>query len=304
MGRESYALMAGIFVVVLMAAALAAFYWLGGHTVQRDPYIVVTQSAVSGLNPESTVYYRGVEAGKVTAVDFDPENIRDILIHIQVDHTLPITHGTYATLRSQPLTGLAEIELNDTGDNPPLLPTRADRPARIPMKPSMLDKMTESGQDILLQIKQLTTNLNRLLNAENRARIENTLAAVETAAEGMASLEGRLDQTVADLPALTAEARQTLARINSLALDFQEVSAKAKNLTEDARQLMASGQNATHAMATKTVPEVNALLRDLRPAIKHLGRLTRMLERDPQALLLGPPSPPPGPGEPGYEKWK
>lgn len=142
---------------------------------------------------------------------------------------LPITRGTYAMLRSQPLTGLAQMELNDAGENPEPLPTRTDHPSRIPMRPSLLDNLTDSVQDILLQVRELTTNLNGLLNARNRERIEHTLAAVETATERLTTLEDQIDRTLAGLPNLTAEARRTLSRINGLAADFKT---EAKTLAE------------------------------------------------------------------------
>ncbi len=293
MGRESYALMAGMFVISLLAAALGAFYWLGGYQVERDTYLIVTRGAVSGLKPESTVFYRGVKAGKVMAVGFDPEDVGNILIRIEVDRDLPITRGTYATLRSQPLTGLSEIELNDAGDHPEPLPTHPDHPARIPMRPSLMDRLTESGEDIMEQIKTLTTNLNALLNDENRGRIEHTLVLLETATERMGVLEKQLDRTLAGLPALTQQARQTLQRVDGL-------TDEAKDLTVTARGLMTSGKLAADTLATDTLPQVNDLLRDLRPTVRHVDRLVKRLDQDPQMLLLGQPSPMPGPGEPGY----
>lgn len=294
MGRETHALMTGVFVVVLLSAALGAAYWLGGYDVVRDTYLVTTQGAVSGLKPESTVFYRGVEAGKVGAVGFDPEDVRNILIRIEVDRNLPITRGTYAMLRSQPLTGLAQIELYDAGENPEPLPTRADRPSRIPMRPSLLDKLTDSGQDILLQVRELMTNLNGLLNGQNHERIEHIMVTVEAAAGRFTTLEERIDRTLAELPALTAEARRTLSAINGLTRDFKT---EAKTLAEAARGMMASGK-----VAADTLPQVNGLLQDLRPTVKHVRRLSGLLEKDPQVLLLGPRSYSPGPAEPGYEE--
>lgn len=301
MGRETYALLTGLFVVALLSAALGAAYWLGGYDIARDTYLVTTQGAVSGLKPESTVFYRGVEAGKVEAVGFDPEDVRNILIRIEVDRNLPITRGTYAMLRSQPLTGLAQIELYDEGENPEPLPTRPDRPSRIPMRPSLLDKLTDSGQDILLQVRELTTNLNSLLNGQNRERIEHILVTVEAAADRFATLEERIDHTLAELPALTTETRRTLSGIQGVTRDFE---AEAKTLAEAARGMLASGKIAADALASDTLPQVHDLLQDLRPTVKHVRRLSGLLEKDPQALLLGPRSYSPGPGEPGYEEWR
>ncbi|MCI0734097.1 MAG: MlaD family protein [Methylococcaceae bacterium] len=155
MGKETYALLTGLFVLTLGSALVAASIWLGHYGEERDVYLVVTQSSVSGLNPESTVLYRGVQVGKVSAISFDPMNSRNILVRIEVDKGLPITLGTYAMLRVQGLTGLAQIELGDSGENQQPLLTNNANPAQIPLQPSLIDKLADSGGNILLGSQEL-----------------------------------------------------------------------------------------------------------------------------------------------------
>lgn len=302
MSRETYALLTGLFVVALGTALVIIAAWLGNYGEDREPYLVATQRSVAGLAPESTVLFRGVEAGRVAEIRFDPNDTRTILVRILVEKDMPITKGTYATLRVQPLTGLAQIELHDSGENPEPLPTNPEAPARIPLRPSLVDKLTESGQDILTQVALLATRLNDLLDEESRGRIQRTLVSVETAAEQLVSVEKRLDQILAGWPDLSTEARQMLSSIDELARDLKETVKEVEALTESAEGVVASGKSAGDILATRTLPRVDALFEEIQRTAEHLGRLSIMLEDNPRALLLGPQRQPPGPGEPGFKE--
>jgi phospholipid/cholesterol/gamma-HCH transport system substrate-binding protein len=302
MSRETYALLTGLFVAALGTALVVIAAWLGNYGEEREPYLVATQGSVAGLAPESTVLYRGVEAGRVAKIHFDPDDLRTILVRILVEKDMPITRGTYATLRVQPLTGLAQIELHDSGENPEPLPTSVEDPARIPLRPSLVDKLTESGQDILTQAALLATRLNELFDEESRGRMQRILASVETAAEEWVSVEKRLDQALAEWPALSAEASRTLGSIDELARDLKKTVKEIEAMAEDASDVLASGKSAGDRLTKSTLPKADALIEEVQRMAVHLRRLSGMLEDNPRALLLGRQRPPPGPGEPGFEE--
>jgi phospholipid/cholesterol/gamma-HCH transport system substrate-binding protein len=283
---------------------VAIAFFLGDYGSERDVYVVLTQGSVSGLYPESTVIYRGVQAGKVVAIRFDPEDVRNILVRIEIDRGLPITHGTFATLRVQGLTGLAQVELNDTGADPEPLVTAVDKPARIPLRPSLVDVLTESGQDLLPQLTQLTARLNSLVDDESRAHVQGILASLETAAKNLVVLEERLAEALAGLPGLARDGQQTLNEINMLSRDVTATSQQIRVLVETTREVVASGRAAGEVLAGTTLPRINTLVEDMRAASANLRELSRMLKEDPQALLLGTQPPAPGPGEPGYSEPK
>lgn len=297
MGRETYAVLTGLFLIVLGAVSVVITIWLGHYNVERNTYIVTSSQPVSGLNPESTVYYRGVEIGKVSAINFDPSNVRVILIRIRVGLDAPITRGTYASLRVQPLTGLAQIDLNDSGENREPLPTRNDDPARIPLRPSLVDRISESGQTVLRQAEELTARLNSLLNDQNQEQVRRILADFEMSAR-------QLNKTFAELPALSGDLHKMLNQVDLLVLDMKKTSASMRTLAQTSQGLAVSGKLAGETLATATVPQLNALLSDLEVTAGHIRRLAATLENDPQALLLGPRRSIPGPGEPGYREPK
>lgn len=316
MGKETYALLTGLFVLVLGSALVAASIWLGHYGEDRDVYIVVSQSTVSGLNPESTVLYRGVQVGKVSAVSFDPADSRNILVRIEVDKGLPITFGTYAKLRVQGLTGLAQIELGDSGTNPQPLHTDKDNPAQIPLQPSLIDKLSDSGENILLGSQELITHLNDLLDSESRQRVKVILTNMETATGRLANLEERMESAFVrvdqaavkvrgageEVIAAGSKAQKTLAQFDSVAGELGKLSGHIQTLAESANALALSGKNATDIMTQSSLPRLNAVLEELKAASFQIHNLSELLENDPQVLLYGRQPAEPGPGEPGYQE--
>jgi len=301
MENRAYALITGLFVIILGAALIGVYYWLGSYSVERRPYVITTHQSIYGLNPEAPVFYRGIEAGSVTAIQFDPNDLRTIRVRIDIDKNIPITHSAYAMLRVQLLTGMAQIELNDSGVDRTPLPTSQRDPGRIPMRTSLTEKLAQSGEKILEQLVQITRRVNSLLNEENVIRVQHILASAETVAQRMVSLEDRLDKALAGLPALTADARRTLTNVDRLTRDLHNLSTQIGAFTATAQSAAASGKAVGDALTTTTLPRVNALLKDFQATAAQVGRLSRLLENDPQALLLGPQPLSPGPGEPGFK---
>jgi len=302
MSRESHALLAGLFVLVLGAALVTTGVWLGNYGKDFDTYILTTRSAVSGLRPESTVYFRGVEAGKVAAIDFDPKDPQTIRVYTQLDKGLPITTRTFARLRVQPLTGLAQIELDgEAGDAAPL-PTSKSKPAVIPMRPSLLDELTGTGQGLLGQLERLAMKLNDLFDDTARERIQQIFLNVEMATAQLNRLEERMDKALAEAPAVAADARKTLARFEELGKDLRDLSRRLAQFTDDAQGLIVTGRTAGDNLTRSTLPRLDTLLDELRATTQQIKRLSASLDSDPQSLLLGPAPRIPGPGERGYRE--
>jgi phospholipid/cholesterol/gamma-HCH transport system substrate-binding protein len=290
MNNRAYALLTGLFVLLLTAAIVIAGVWMSGSRTQTRPYIVVTTGNVAGLQPQSTVYFRGIAAGKVDKIRIDSADAHNILIYVDVDQDIPLTHATYATLKLQGITGLSQLALDNSPGPLAMQPltTNDQSPARIPMQPSLLDKLGSSGVQLAGQLDQLAASLNGLLNTSSRKHIQQLLAQADAATAMLLKLESDLDATARVLPALDAHTEKTLARVE-LAAD------KVSRLSDHLDSLTATG-------ADHTLPQLNAALNQISRAASDMQRLADSLRRDPQQLLLGPAHPAPGPGEPGYKE--
>jgi len=300
MTRESYALYTGLFLLALIAASVAITLWLGRYGDVSDTYVVTTNGSVSGLVEESTVLYRGVNAGKVVSIRFDPEDVRNILVKINVKKGLPITHGTYAKLRIQGLTGLAQIELGDSGEQPEPLETNPSNPARITMRPSLVDKLSDSGGNILIRAEELIARLNAILNSDGQQRIQHILQHLETSTGKLTGLEDRLDAAFAQVPPLTGSAQQSLHHLDEATRQMSQLLKEGHSLLKDTGLLLQEGKSAAGHINHSTIPKLDATLESLTQTASEMRRAAKSLRDDPQALLYGNRREQPGPGEPGF----
>jgi phospholipid/cholesterol/gamma-HCH transport system substrate-binding protein len=302
MGRENHALATGLFLLALITAATVIIFWIGTMGEERNLYVISTRKSVSGLNPESTVFYRGIAVGKVLKVQFDPLDTGNILVPIEVDKNIVLNKGVYATLRLKGVTGLTQIQLEDSGTiTEPLEP--GDKPtSRIPLEPSMTDKLMSSGEELLHKADHLMQRLSALLNDENEKNIGGILSNLKTLTDKLSELQKSVDKALAGVPALSSGAQKTLANIDTLTSELQGLTKEVQNLSIKAGSLVDSGKTSGDTLANTTIPKVNKLLTELQSTTQQVKRVATMLEHDPQELLLGPSQQDSGPGEPGYKE--
>jgi len=302
MGRENHALITGLFLIALVTASTAIIFWIGTMNQERNLYVISTRASVSGLNPESTVFYRGIAVGKVLNVQFDPLDSGTILVPIEVDKKIVLTKGVYATLRLKGVTGLTQIQLEDSGTISEELPPGDNAMIRIPLVPSLTDKLMDSGEELLHKADHLMQRLSSLLNDENEKNIGGILSNLKTLTDKLSELQKSVDKALAGVPALTTDARKTLNNIDTLANDLQRLTRDVQNLSAKAGNLVDSGKNTGDALEQTTLPKVNKLLTELQSTTQQVKRVATMLENNPQELLLGPTQRDAGPGEPGYKE--
>lgn len=302
MGREHHALATGLFLITLIIASTAIIFWIGTMNQERNLYVISTRESVSGLNPESTVFYRGIAVGKVLKVQFDPLDSGNILVPIEVDKNIVLNKGVYATLRLKGVTGLTQIQLEDSGTIAEPLPPGDEPLFRIPLEPSMTDKLMSSGEELLHKADHLMQRLSMLLNDENEKNIGGILSNLKTLTDKLSELQKSVDKALAGVPALTTNARTTLTNIDTLTKELQGLTREVQDLSAKAGSLVDSGKSSGDTLAQTTLPKVNKLLTELQSTTQQIKRVATMLEHDPQELLFGPSQRDSGPGEPGYKE--
>ncbi len=309
MESRSYALLTGLFTILLGLALAATFVWFRGDTRSYNNYLVVSKFPVNGLNRQAAVRFRGVEIGKVDDISLDSQDSKNILIRVQLDHSVPITHGTFAQIGYQGVTGIAYIVLDDDSSNPAPLQDPVGGLARIEVRGNVLDDLTQSSTALLKQAAELLDRLNRIASDSNQSRIENTLANFEKAS-------AQLDPALRALPEITERAKKFLGEDNqqnlrsSLANIEQATSAIAP-LLDDSRTVLANmrhlsdkldklGTEISSEITDSTLPKVDQLIEQLGQDTQAFHRLMLQIEREPQSLVFGRQRPQPGPGEPGF----
>ncbi|MGR9012613.1 MAG: MlaD family protein [Gammaproteobacteria bacterium] len=302
MGRENHALMTGLFLIALVTASTAIVFWIGTMNEERNLYVISTRKSVSGLNPESTVFYRGIAVGKVLKVHFDPLDSGTILVPIEVDKSIVLSKGVYATLRLKGVTGLTQIQLEDSGTVSETLPPGDNSMSRIPLVPSLTDKLMDTGEELLHKADHLMQRLSSLLNDENEKNIVGILSNLKSLTDKLSALQASVDKALTGIPALTTDARKTLKNIDGLTYDLQSLTREVQNLSVRAGGLVDTGKHTGVALTQTTIPKINKLLTELQSTTQQVKRVATMLENNPQELLLGPSQQDSGPGEPEYKE--
>ena len=306
MENKAHALAAGTFVLVITALLVALAVWLTRDTGVQILYEVSSREAVNGLQPQATVRFKGVNVGKVEGIDFDPQVPGHVRLRLAVDAATPLTRTSFATLGFQGVTGIAYVQLDDSGESQERLTSTPDQIARIPMHPSLLRQVTDKGTLLLTQLDEISQRLNQLVAPDNQKVLIGTLGALGQAAgslpplvqDARSVLKG-LNDVSTRVAASSDEVKQTASEFRGLAHTVQQPGAVLDQLTQGAAALGAAGQ-ALEALQSDTLPRLNRSSDDAGLAARTLGRVANTLSDNPQALIFGHAPAKPGPGEPGF----
>ncbi|MEO7726363.1 MAG: MlaD family protein [Burkholderiales bacterium] len=300
MENRAYALAAGLFTLLLGIGVAATALWFGGDTVQYDEYMLVSRHPVSGLNAQAPVRYRGVTVGKVVDIKFDQQEPRAILVKILVQTGTPLTEGTYAKLGSQGVTGLAYVMLDDDGKKPAPLKGDGSHLARIDVRPSFIDSVSDSGQEMIVSINQAAKRVDELLSDDNQKQLVTTLRSLDQATGKFASLAASMEPTVKALPALLNHTGVVLKRADTLLANVNQRVEAFERAANSAEQFATSGNALADVMLQESVPRLNLLLEDVQHSSRSLERLLNEINEQPHSFIFGRNPAPPGPGEPGF----
>jgi phospholipid/cholesterol/gamma-HCH transport system substrate-binding protein len=314
MENKSHAMAAGAFVLVLLALLVGLAVWLTRETSVQRIYELSSKEAVTGLQAQASVRFKGVNVGKVTAMGFDPQTPGNVLIRIAIDERAPVTQSTFGSLGFQGVTGLAFVQLDDSGDSTVALPANATPPARIPMRAGLMSRITEQGEALLLQLETSSQRVNELLAPANQKQL---MGAVDSLGQAAASVAAMSNAAAKSLPQLTAEVTETLKimkdtsdRVGDSADEARKSARAFRVVTErmDAPGGMLDQVNqgtdtlaaTAQTLNTATLPRLNRAVDDAARALREVGRTVSTVNDNPQSLILGNAPAVPGPGEPGF----
>jgi phospholipid/cholesterol/gamma-HCH transport system substrate-binding protein len=300
MENKSHAIAAGTFVLALLAVVVALAVWLARDTRALRFYELSSADTVTGLQPEASVRFKGVNVGKVTAIGFDPVTSGHVLIRIAVDERAPITLSTFASLGFQGVTGLAFVQLDDTGESTTALPDGREPPARIPLRPGLMSQLSEHGLSILSQLDETSRRVNTLLSADNQKAF---LGTVESVGHALVPLAQELSATLQTMKDTSERVGDSADEARASAKAFKVVTERMNasggtldKLAEGVETLASTGQTLNSA----ALPRLNHVMDDAARAARRVGRTADTLSDNPKSLLFGNGTPAPGPGEPGF----
>lgn len=310
MENKSHALLAGVFTLVLLVAAILLALWFNRDRVEWVPYEIATKLSVPGLNPQASVRYRGLDVGRVDKIVFDPAVPGQILIHISIKPDTPVTQSTYATLGYQGVTGIAYVQMDDDGTKPIRVISSKHQIARIELRPSLFDNLQTRGMAILEQTEALTKRLNTLVDPQNQKTMLAAFNNISRAATAIEAIPHQLEPTLAKLPALSTEAQKTLASISVLSRDASKLTGNLNLFTTRLQaaggplQTFTTSAERLGSVANQFELDVVPLAHDAQSTLRNLNRTLEGLNQRPQSILFGASKIAPGPGETGFSVQK
>ncbi len=307
MENRSHALMTGFFTIALLVAAVLAGLWFNRDRSEKSPYEIVTTQSIPGLNPQASVRYRGLEVGRVDDIIFDPRVTGQILIRLSVNSGSPITTTTFASLGYQGVTGIAFIQLDDDRSGSPLVHSDKEHPARIPLRPGLLDQLEKRGLAILEKTEHITASIDKLMSPENQKTIIGAFDNIGKAASAYGALPAKLEPTLERLPVLAnkldglaTSATSMTHNFDKLATGLQAPDGPIARLNTTVDRVGSSLEGVTSDMELQTLPHLTEMTDEAKSSLRAIKKTATSLSDRPQSLLFGSPNAQPGPGEPGF----
>ena len=301
--RSSYVLVGSVvlaFTVLLFAAVL----WLARFSGEtKDEYDILFNSSISGLAVGSAVAFNGVPVGQVQKIALVPNSPQLVRVRIAIGPDTPILKGTTAGLEGVGFTGVSQIAITGTmGGQPPITEAGPWGRPLIPSRKGALGQLLASAPQLLNNISNLTANLNKLLNDDNRAAIGHTLTHIDSLTGALANRGPEIADTIVEarqtLRAAT-EAAQSIKRlagdsdtlvngnVKTMVADLDVTIKRANQTLGKVDELVDTAKPGVEALSQRTVPEIGALIKDLRDVTTSLGAISAKLDEDPAGALLG-----------------
>lgn len=300
----------GIVTLALLAGLAAFIIWLvqlGNN--DRNEYDIFFKQSVSGLANGSEVSFAGVPVGQVSQIqlwDKDPEFVR---VRVRVAPDVPILVGTTATIQGS-FTGVSAILLDGARRNaPPISCGDAEGATAcpegvpvIPTKPGGLGEILASAPVLLERLATLTERLTEVLSDENQGEITGILRNTNAMAEDLAKATPEIQRTMQDFQITLRESAEALdafeqvmgstdRMINqegeALAGELRKTLGEANKAAASLSATLEDTRPAARQLSNETLPAAEATLEDLRATSKALRDITRKLDEEGAASLLG-----------------
>ena len=312
MATEAHKFEVGVFVIVSTVIAIAGAIWLGASRFleKTEPYVTYFSESVQGLDPGSSVKFRGVPGGHVAAIRIAPDGeLIEVLMDIDTSMAKGLKRDSTlrTTLELSGITGLRYIEIDrrkgDALNQSPVLTFKPPCEV-IPSSRSSFKAIQSALEDVYDRIMQLdlggiSTDAKTALEAATQllrderidAVLSNLKSTTQHTSEVTKNLEAmtngvRLAPAVQNATEATAEAKVLISDLSKGALGQQlgQTIEQYNQLAQTAQQVVA-GMQYTLERLDRTASSLQLLSDELR--------------EQPSLLLFAEPPPAPRRGPEG-----
>lgn len=300
MERDAKYATVAIFALLAVAAAFAFVWWYTGKGDRRvyERFEIYFDGSVSGLSQGSPVRYLGVDVGRVHNLRVGSNHPGRVKVVADIDSTAPITTATRARLGLLGMTGLLYIDLQvDPAVNASGSLIQGDRYPVIRAQKGDIEAFLQSLPDVVAQVGRVLERVERLFADENLEAVNAALAS--------------LQETLAELPALSRDAAGLMAELQKISVETAELAAGLRSLVDSAapaakaslknmsdaserlagtavslERILTENEATLSQFAGTGLVEMQQLMIDLREVSVEVQGLARSLRDNPSSLLL------------------
>ncbi len=312
----------GLFVLLLSSLLIAFAFWLGTHNDDESQYhqykVYITES-ISGLAPEATVKFHGVDVGLVQKIQINPNNSEEVELTLKIKKGTPIRTDSTATLKFFGITGLAFIEIGGGTKNSPLLITSKENIATIPTAPSLIKRLDEALSSVIFKLSDTLDRTNAIMNDKNTQNFSTTLETlkiltmqinnyqdeIDTLLKNSIQTEKNIDQAMIKVGNSADSVKSSMDtfkvsmndKFSPTMKSWETTSKKSNALIEKIETSMNQGDYNLKSIASDSTVELNELLVQSRALLIEMESTLKSLRENPSHLLFKESTPKPGPGE-------
>ncbi|QFS84067.1 mce related protein [Roseivivax sp. THAF40] len=265
----------GAFTVAGFVGILGFFLWFAGVELdERYSYYDVNFASVSGLSNASDVRFAGFPVGQVVDIRLSPDRDGTVQVRLEIDAETPVRVDSEATIESQGVTGVSYVGISaGTPEAPMLEAESAEDVPVIPAGRSVLQSLSEDAPQLLAESLEVVQDLNTLLSAENRGRVDQILGNVAEASASFSTVLEDFSAVTAEVSDFSEQIDRFNTTLETLSDDLSVVLQTADGtlnsvtaLAEDGQDLLQRGQGTLDA-TTRTIDSAQGFLSNDLPAL-------------------------------------
>jgi phospholipid/cholesterol/gamma-HCH transport system substrate-binding protein len=267
-------------VLACVIGLVVTIMWLAGvqYSQEYAYYQAYFKGSVTGLGKGTVTRYNGIEVGRITNLEFDPNDPQRVIVTMQVQPNLNIREDSVAAIESQGFTGGTFVEITGGTSKSPLLVTHGDQ--RYPVirtKPSTFAQLQQSAPEVVAKLNVAASRLNDLLNDDNRRAISHILANLDETTQLIARRSADIDATIANANKAMANLNDTSNGLRPT-LEHVDLTIQKYGKVADDADAFINGDG---------LAQFADLVGEMRRLVANLTQLSDQINRTPTKLLFG-----------------
>jgi ABC-type transporter Mla subunit MlaD len=285
----------GVFVIIGVALIAVFFAVPLGvkFTNKFSTYTAFFQGeSLSGLEQGAVVKFSGVPIGKITKINYLPNDLTRVKVIMELQEDFPMKTDMVATTGAMGITGLKYVEITGgTNEAPPLKPG-----SEIKTKISPFTAITGKAEMIVAKVELLLNHLNEISNPDSLKSIKKI---IDNVAEITSSVNEFVDETRPGVKNIATSADSILRQVSMILTDVNEFTSTLNQTVSSAQltltfaridstvQSMKSLTDNLSMMVKQSREDFSTGMQNIREASENANQLTKILVENPSLLLKG-----------------